>query len=288
MTAALSVTATFGASPQTVTVSLAGQGSVASSPAGITCPGDCSEPYAQGTLLSLTATPATGWGFGGWTGACTGGSTTCPLTVDTAKSVTARFDPPLTVTKAGDGSGTISGGPISCGATCSAPVPFATPITLAATPATGSQFVRWTAGCSGSGPCTLSPSAPTTVTAQFGISRTLTVRITSPSGLDAVSVGDPINQTCGASVCSFGSADGEILQLHAIEDVNSVFSHWAGSCLSAGSSLDCQISVTASQSATAVFCDAADTCCIDPSSCSPCGIGLICPPPPCAISPCFQ
>src|SRR3990172_12085605 len=74
----------------TLSVSVNGNGSVGSSPAGINCPGDCSEAYALGTSVTLTAAPNSGWGFYGWEGACTGtGACTFNITVDT--SVTANF-----------------------------------------------------------------------------------------------------------------------------------------------------------------------------------------------------
>ena len=65
-----SVTATFALAMYTLTVTTAGTGSgtVTSSPAGISCGADCSEPYNRGTVVSLTATAATGSSFGGWTG----------------------------------------------------------------------------------------------------------------------------------------------------------------------------------------------------------------------------
>ncbi|OGQ66772.1 MAG: hypothetical protein A3F88_04825 [Deltaproteobacteria bacterium RIFCSPLOWO2_12_FULL_42_16] len=89
----------------TLSVSVNGNGSVGSSPAGINCPGDCSEAYALGTSVTLTAAPNSGWGFYGWEGACTGtGACTFNMTVDT--SVTANFkqtwfeesDPTITYT----------------------------------------------------------------------------------------------------------------------------------------------------------------------------------------------
>jgi len=75
-----------------LTVSLAGAGSgtVTSSPAGIDCGIDCSEAFASGTEVTLTATPATGSTFSGWSGACTG-TGACKVTMSATRSVTATF-----------------------------------------------------------------------------------------------------------------------------------------------------------------------------------------------------
>jgi hypothetical protein len=96
---------TCGGSSSSLTLSVsnggAGYGSVASSPSGISCytpvPGnaylvapDCAENYVSGTKVALTATPASGSVFAGWSGACTG-TGTCSVTMDTAKSVAATF-----------------------------------------------------------------------------------------------------------------------------------------------------------------------------------------------------
>jgi len=87
------VTATF---DPLLTVVLSGSGSVSSSPAGITCGADCTETYTSGTVVTLTATPATGQVFSGWTGACSGSLIKCFVTMDAAKSVTATFIPTST------------------------------------------------------------------------------------------------------------------------------------------------------------------------------------------------
>lgn len=76
----------------TLTVSKTGSGSgtVTSSPSGINCGSDCSEAYGTGTAVTLTASPAAGSTFPGWSGACSG-TGSCQVTMDAAKSVTAGF-----------------------------------------------------------------------------------------------------------------------------------------------------------------------------------------------------
>jgi uncharacterized repeat protein (TIGR01451 family) len=68
-----------------------GTGSVSSDPAGIDCGSDCTETYAEGTVVTLTAVAAEGSTFAGWSGACEG-STSCQVTMDADRSVTATFD----------------------------------------------------------------------------------------------------------------------------------------------------------------------------------------------------
>ncbi len=77
--------------PLTVTRAGSGTGTVSSSPAGISCGSDCSESYASGTNVTLTASPAAGSTFAGWSGACTG-TGSCAVTMSAARSVTATFN----------------------------------------------------------------------------------------------------------------------------------------------------------------------------------------------------
>ena len=67
-----------------------GVGTVTSAPAGIDCGSDCSESYTENTIVSLTASPAAGSSFGGWSGACSG-TESCSVTMDASKLVTATF-----------------------------------------------------------------------------------------------------------------------------------------------------------------------------------------------------
>ncbi len=80
------------ATTYTVSVTKAGTGTgtVASSPSGINCGSTCSASFASGTSLALSATPAAGSTFTGWSGAYTG-TGTWALVVNSTKSVTATF-----------------------------------------------------------------------------------------------------------------------------------------------------------------------------------------------------
>jgi hypothetical protein len=132
MTSSKTVSATFTAIPPpppgtyTLTVSPPSNGTVTGS--GINCPGDCSEPYSNGTNVILTANPNPDYSFGGWGGNCGGQGNPCTLTMNAAKNVTATFTatpppPPgtyiLTVSPPANGTVTGTSG-INCPGTCSA------------------------------------------------------------------------------------------------------------------------------------------------------------------------
>lgn len=81
-------------------VSMVGQGTITSSDGTINCGADCSETYATATTLTLTAMPASGYAFTGWSGDCAGNTPTCIIRVSEIRSVTANFSiarPPLIV-----------------------------------------------------------------------------------------------------------------------------------------------------------------------------------------------
>jgi hypothetical protein len=91
MSATRSVTATF-TQAFTLTVTTNGAGTVTSTPSGIKCGVDCSESYAEDTVVTLTATPDLLHVFLGWGGSCSGILVpTCLVTMNAARSATATF-----------------------------------------------------------------------------------------------------------------------------------------------------------------------------------------------------
>jgi hypothetical protein len=68
-----------------------GSGRVTSSQsAGIDCGAECSASLDAGDRITLTAAPAAGSDFTGWSGSCSG-TGACVLTMDAPKAVAARF-----------------------------------------------------------------------------------------------------------------------------------------------------------------------------------------------------
>jgi hypothetical protein len=91
----------------------AANGTVTPSPAG--------SPYDSGTVVSLTASPATGYSFSSWSGGLTGTANPATITMNGAKSVTANFSiNTFNITASAGANGTISPNgvtPVNYGAT---------------------------------------------------------------------------------------------------------------------------------------------------------------------------
>jgi hypothetical protein len=154
----------------TVTTSGNGGGSISSMPAGIQCGATCSASFPAGSTVVLTASPLAGSAFSGWSGACSGSSLACSVTVQQATTVTASFaltTPTLSVQVAGSGRITSTPAGIDCTGSCAAPYPFGTSVTLNAIPSPGNVFAGWSGACSGAGNCTVSIAGSVTVTAAF-------------------------------------------------------------------------------------------------------------------------
>jgi hypothetical protein len=172
----------------TLTAAKAGNGSGTvtstsspNNPSQINCGATCSATYDTGTVVTLTATPATGSNFTSWSGCNTVVGSTCTVTMNAARSVTATFTLQrftLSVNKTntlGLGDGTVtstsspaSPGQINCGGTCSASYDYGTVVTLTADPNAISLFNGWS-GCDSASDttCSVTIRAAKSVTASF-------------------------------------------------------------------------------------------------------------------------
>ncbi|MGH2939783.1 MAG: IPT/TIG domain-containing protein [Solirubrobacterales bacterium] len=133
---------TFGSVPATNVTQVSGGELKVTSPAG-----------TAGTTVDVTVT--------------TPGGTSAASTADRF-SYDALPNHTLTVTKAGTGSGDVT-----CnGAACATSYPAGTVISLLATPSSGSSFVGWGGGgCSGTGSCSVTINADTSISATFNTSK---------------------------------------------------------------------------------------------------------------------
>jgi len=150
-----------------LTIHVAGGGSVQSASPSFTCTADCEKSVAGGTVV-LSASADNSGPFMGWQGDCSG-TTTCTLDMSANRSVTATFAgqnqlPPgelrLSVDVTGAGVGRVTSTPkgIDCPGTCEMATVVGSPVTLTAQPAAGSMFSGWSGGCAGQGSCTISKS----------------------------------------------------------------------------------------------------------------------------------
>ncbi len=135
--------------------------------------------YTYGDEVTLTATPATGFSFGEWTGDCAGQSNPCTLTVDGPKTVSASFTAStFTLTVIYNPT---EGGGITAPAAGVSTYDYGTIVTVFPYPAPGYKFDHWTGSCSGTGNCALTMTANSTVTALLHPRQSQPDRIGEPS-----------------------------------------------------------------------------------------------------------
>ncbi len=142
----------------TLTTQVQGSGTVMAEPA--------MSSYATGSHVSLTAQPAAGWEFIGWSGDLTGNANPVSLFMNANKTVTAIFQESasriFTLTTQAQGSGTIVADPSQSSYAAG------TGVLLTAQPTQGWKFVSWSGDLSGdANPISLTMDANKTVTALF-------------------------------------------------------------------------------------------------------------------------
>ncbi len=246
----------------------------------------CSRDFLLNKSVTLTATPAPGYVFSGWSGGCTDTTTTCTITMTSSKTVTAKF---TVATKYGlaiavsptlnSGKVISSVGGINCGnggTVCNSNL--GGNVTLTATPTPGYSFKEWSGACTGTAAtCTVSMTAAKSVTATFiENSYSLTVSTTIDKGAVSPFIkGAPVIENfptfvysggnyvyatsvinCGGNymyACSYlFPRDSKVRLKMTIPDSQYVFSAWGGACAGKAQD-DCTVSMTAAQTVTAAF-----------------------------------
>ncbi|WP_395661315.1 M6 family metalloprotease domain-containing protein, partial [Aestuariivirga sp.] len=239
----------------------------------------CDTRFGVGTTVTLTAEPAAGSLFAGWTqyifrgdetdvGSDCGETNTCTVTMSTHMYVSARFEKAkpkllsLTLQKDGTGGGAITRAPLgsdegcSTGSSaCQVQYEEGATVTLTATASAGSVFAGWsgTGGCSGTGTCTLTMSAARSVTATFNALRTfvLTYRKTG-TGSGAVTFSPRGSLANCTANCTNSFASGTVVTVTAAAEAGSAFAGWSGirGCSGTG---PCTVTMTRAMSLKASF-----------------------------------
>jgi hypothetical protein len=255
MTSARTVSVTFSAGPQALTVMLAGNaaGTVSSSPAAISCRPTCNATFAFDQVVTLSVTPQGAATFAGWSGDCSG--TTCQLRMNQPHTVTATFsagDQVLTLdrTGTGDGSFDVSPAPVTSSGNMFT-YHFGQPVQITARPNTSSVFTSWSGACAGQGnPCTVTLDQARSATATYTlVTKRLQVAIASPppNGGSGNVTPNPVGTPCGTRCWDypFGTA----VVLNAAADPGSTFIGWT-TCTGTST---CNVTMSADTTVTASF-----------------------------------
>jgi hypothetical protein len=196
-----------------LTVSVSGSGTTSPSP-GV-------HSFAQGTVVNINATPASGWQFSNWTGSgiANPDSAITTVTLDGDKTIIANFNRitqnyDLTIENRGSGTTTPSAGVHSYARD--------SVVDITAIPASGWRFVKWT----GSG--IANPDSVTT-TVTMNVDRTITASFTQiTQNYDlTISVSGSGITTPSAGINSY--SQGTMVNITAIPDGGWHFVSWTGS-----------------------------------------------------------
>ncbi|WP_299990705.1 InlB B-repeat-containing protein, partial [uncultured Pontibacter sp.] len=236
MDADKTVSATFEAIPPTMyalTLTQPENGSISAEPAAAT--------YAAGSTVTLTATPASGFRFVGWTGDAEGSDTPLQLTMDAAKTVSATFEviPPtmfaLTITQPENGS--IAAAPSA------ATYVAGTVVTLTASPNPGFRFVSWTGDATGTEPTTtLIMGADKAVSATFEA---------IPPTMYALTITQTANGTISAEPSAATYEDGTVVTLTATPAEGYQFVSWSDDA--SGTELSTTVTMDSDKTVSATF-----------------------------------
>jgi hypothetical protein len=237
---------------RTFTVKNIGDGTLtgsasASAPFSIVSGGSYSLTNGQSQTVTVRFSPTSAVTSTGSASFSGGGGTS-----KTAKGTGVTANYILTVTKAGSGSGTVTATGINCGSDCKQAYSSGSSVTLTASAASGSVFSSWSGGgCSGTGNCTVTMSADTTVTATFNLSSdTFTLDTTVTGSANGTVTSSPTGINCGSD-CSEVYAANTNVTLTAAAGSGGSFKGWSGAC--SGTSTTCSVFMSAAKSVKATF-----------------------------------
>ncbi|MET0284586.1 MAG: hypothetical protein ABW352_08960, partial [Polyangiales bacterium] len=232
-----------------------GSVAISASGPGATCTGlRCTVPYGGGA--ALTATPARGWNFGGWSGC----STSMNLALELA-NVTGNADCTANFTRQrfnvvgnarpADG-GTVAATSAAQGAVCSGNgcvVNFGSAVTLRAAPNTGWRFDGWS-GCQTSNAAEISVANVTAATTCVASFERLRFTVTGTAGVGgAVAAASP-GGDCMAGACTVNY--GSSVALSAVASAGYRFLGWMGCGITGGAAIEVP-NVTANVTCAAAF-----------------------------------
>jgi uncharacterized repeat protein (TIGR02543 family) len=228
MTGSKTVTATFTQNEYSLTVSTVGSGSVVKSPSQGT--------YHYGDVVQLTATPAAGYSFSGWSSGLTGNPASVTITGDTV--VTAYFaqiEYTLTVSASPAEGGSVTKNPDL------AHFHYNDVVQLTAISSAGYSFAGWSGGLSGN-PASFTITGNMEVTAYFTqneYSLTVTVAPSSAAGSVSASIPGPYHLN-------------DIVTLTPTANLGYTFSSWSGDGIN-GAGNTRVVTISGNMSVTATF-----------------------------------
>ena len=227
-----------------VRVTKAGNGAGTVSGIGFACGTDCFAEVFTATGRVLTATPAVGSRFLGWSGDACSGQATGSCTVVAAglnQSITATFQltrHSLTVVNRVNGRveslPPLPAGTIDCGggsSVCSRVLDYGTPVVLRASPIFGTRFVRWAGTvCDGrtNATCEFRMAGNVSLAPNY---RNVTTLSLNKSGLGTIgSTPAGISCSLACSAATFDFARGALVRLLATPRVGWSFNGFTGDC----------------------------------------------------------
>ncbi len=201
--------------------------------------------YNAGTVVTLTATAASGYTFTGWSGDVSGSTASVNITMNANKNATANFVPntttfyTLTTNASPEAGGTVSKSPNA------ASYASGTVVTITAIPASGYSFTGWSGSVSGTSPSVnLTMDADKTATANFILTPPVSYTLSTAA---APSAGGTIARNPNAASYSAGT----VVTLTALPASGYVFTSWTGDA--SGTSSSVNITMNANKTVTANF-----------------------------------